>query len=39
MREPARISFDWDDVNTRLGRLVDGSRQIAVQLRDDIETI
>ncbi|HEX5114242.1 MAG TPA: plasmid pRiA4b ORF-3 family protein [Pseudonocardiaceae bacterium] len=37
--EPAWIPFDREDINTRLGRIIDGSRHIAVRLRDDIEAI
>lgn len=37
--EPAWIPFDRDDINARLGRLADGSRDIAMQLHDDIEAI
>jgi hypothetical protein len=37
--EPAWIAFDRADVNARLARLVDGTREVAAQLRDDVDVI
>ncbi|KAA2265407.1 plasmid pRiA4b ORF-3 family protein [Solihabitans fulvus] len=36
---PAWTPFDRADINTQLARLVDGTRECAAQLRDDIEVI
>lgn len=37
--EPAWIPFDLADINAQLARLVDGTREVEAQLRDDIDVI